>query len=385
MIRLYHLFTALFVTTLVLAACGGQPTAEDSPESMEASAPEAADPPSVEESTEAAEPMETAQVSDECEEGFRLFNHELLANEPTCIPKQPERVAYLTFPSHLYPFGVNPVSAWGLERDADNYPFIADWIREETVDHGLMPLNLEILIEQNPDLIIYSEWMATDILDELPEIAPTVLSGGDPSDPPTWQEMHVFFGAVFDQSALAEEQIAVYDQRVLELRTALENSLGDPGDITVSVVRLAAEDNISLQSTMIPSVAIIKDVGFDLPDAIDMSVAEIQETYNVPFGVLNISKEEIALADGDVLFVLGSPGGEGVQRVEGDQLINDMIDDPLWQSLRAFEANAVYGKGDVWMQGNILSAHLIIDDLAEIFEVEIVTLNPFLSDADGTN
>ena len=327
-----------------------------------------------------ADPAMDATASDTlCEEGLRFFDHELLASEPTCIPEQPEQVVSAAPPSYLYSFGVNPVASWGLESDAENYPFIADWIREGTVDHGIPP-NLEIVVEQNPDLIYSSAVIATDVEEELSEIAPLVILESDPSDPPTWQEIHLFAGAVFNQSKQAEEQIGVYDQRVAELRTALEENGSAPSDITISVVRLASEDNIGLLSPIITSVAIIKDVGFAIPDAVDMSVEEMQETNNISFGILNLSKEEIALADGDVLFVLGAPGGGQAQNSEDNQIISGMMNDPLWQSLRAFETDDVYGKGEVWIQSNILSAHLILDDLAEIFEVEIATPNPFLVD-----
>ncbi|MCG8348321.1 MAG: ABC transporter substrate-binding protein [Chloroflexales bacterium] len=378
----YRLIMTLFAAVLLLAACGGQPAV---PQAPEPTATPAAEAPAAETTDSAAAPAMDAISTDLlCTDGFRFFDHDLLASEPTCIPANPQRVAYLVYPSYLYPFGINPVAAWGLERDAENYPFIADWIRDGTVDHGLFPPNLEVLVEQNPDLILYPDGVAPEVLDELAAIAPFVLYGGDSSNPPTWQDNHRFVGAVFNQVALAEEQIAVYDQRVAELRTALAESLGDLGEITISVVRLAAEGSISLQSPLIASVAIIKEVGFAIPDAIDMSVAEMQETYNIPSGALSISKEEITLADGEVLFVLGSPGGAGAQRAEGNRLISDIMDDPIWQSLRAFEAKAVYGKGDVWMQGNLLTAHLIIDDLAEIFAVEFATPNPFLTESEAS-
>ena len=71
-----------------------------------------------------------AQEATECEEGFRYFDHEFLATDPTCIPENPERVAYLLYPSYIYPLGIKPVGSWGLDRDAANYPFIAAWILE---------------------------------------------------------------------------------------------------------------------------------------------------------------------------------------------------------------------------------------------------------------
>lgn len=142
-----------------------------------------------------------------CPEGMRFFDHELLAGEAGCIPEDPERVTYLLYPSYIYPFGVNPVGSWGLERDAENYPFIADWIKAGTVDHA-MPPNLEVLLKLEPDLMLYDLNRVAEVVDQLPAIAPLVLYDSERSF--TWQERHRFNGKVLGQSELAERQIAVY-------------------------------------------------------------------------------------------------------------------------------------------------------------------------------
>ncbi|MCB0084410.1 MAG: ABC transporter substrate-binding protein, partial [Caldilineaceae bacterium] len=69
-------------------------------------------------------PATAATNEDTCDAGFRYFDHALLATDPVCIPNQPERFTYLIYPSYIYALGVKPVAAWGLERDAENYPFI---------------------------------------------------------------------------------------------------------------------------------------------------------------------------------------------------------------------------------------------------------------------
>ena len=153
-------------------------------------------------------PGETPGVeTNACDDGFRLFDHELLATDPVCIPEHPQRVTYLLYPSFLYPFGINPVGSWGLERDAENYPFIADWIADGTIDHG-MPPNIEVLVGLEPDLMIYDINRVTDVVDELPTIAPLVTYDVERSS--SWQQRHRFNGAVLAQEALAEAQIAEY-------------------------------------------------------------------------------------------------------------------------------------------------------------------------------
>src|SRR5262245_12194459 len=110
--------------------------------------------------------IQAQEKTPECGAGFHLFDHEILMNGPVCIPENPQRVAYLIYPSYLYSFGVKPIGSWGLERDATNFPMIADWITEGVADIG-MPPNLETLTALAPDLMIFPETRVTDVLEEL--------------------------------------------------------------------------------------------------------------------------------------------------------------------------------------------------------------------------
>lgn len=312
----------------------------------------------------------TAEVV--CEEGFRLFDHELLATDPVCIPENPESFTYLIYPSYIYALGVKPIASWGIERDAENYPMIADWL-EGIVDHG-MPPNLELLVEMKPDLMLYDMRRVVDIVDELQQIAPLVTF--DVNNSYAWQERHRFNAEVFNKADLAEEQIAVYDQRITELRAAIEEKLGDVSDITISLVRVRDEGVINLLGQWYPGVAVIKEVGFDLPDAVDLSIEEMQATHDNIY-VAEISEELIPTVGGDVIIFFGSPGGAQTDKSEREWIMNEFLQSELWQTLEAMQNDSFYFKGDNWLQPSILTAHLVIDELAEIFEVEIATPNPF--------
>lgn len=314
-----------------------------------------------------------ADAEIECDAGFRYFDHELLATDPTCIPENPERVAYLIYPSYLYALGVQPIASWGLERDAENYPFIAEWLTENTVDHG-MPPNLEQLLALKPDLLLYDMRRVVDVVDELEQIAPLVTF--DVNNAFTWQERHRFNAAVFDKVELAEEQIAVYEQRVAELRVAIEESEGDISEITISLTRVRDGGVINLLGPWYPGVSVVQDVGFDLPDAVDLTIEEMEATHGNIYNA-DISAELIPTVDGDILLVFGSPGGGQAESGESAWIMNEFLESPLWQTLEAIQSDSVYFKGDNWLQPSILTAHLVIDELAEIFEVEIATPNPF--------
>lgn len=325
-----------------------------------------------------AEANDTASTAADtaCEEGFRFFDHELLATEPTCIPENPERVAYLIYPSYLYALDVNPIGAWGLERDAENYPFIADWVMEGTIDHG-MPPNLETLLGLQPDLLLYDMRRVEDVVEELQQIAPLVTF--DVNNAFTWQERHLFNAAVFDKVALAEEQIAAYEARAAELRAAIQASRGDVSDVTVSLVRIRDAGEINLLGPWYPAVSVVEDVGFDLPDSVDLTLAGMEEAHGSIY-VADISEELIPTVDGDIMLVFGSPGGGTVDVEESGRIMSEIGESPLWQTLDAVQAGEVYFKGDYWLQPSILTAHLVIDELAEILDVELETTNPFLGE-----
>ena len=321
-----------------------------------------------------ADDSEAAAGNGGCPDGFRIFDHDFLVGDPVCVPEKWERVSFLPYPSYLFTFDVNPVGSWGLERDAENFPFIADWIVSGTIDIGWPP-NLEVLAELAPDLMIYDNNPVADIIDELPAIAPTVIYDGIRST--EWRQRHQFNGAALGQAELAESQIAVYERRIVELRGALERSLGDLKDTTVSIVRLRGEGVINLLGPWYASVLVVRELGLDLPDAVDMTLDEMREKYGSKYYV-KVAEERIDSVDGDVMIVLGSPGGGGAQSIEGESVVAEMMSDPLWRSLGAFQNDSVYPKGDYWLQSNILAAHLVVDELAEIFGVRVETANPFI-------
>lgn len=308
-----------------------------------------------------------------CPAGFRYFEHEHLATDSTCIPETPERVTYLMYPSYLYPFGINPLGAWGLERDAANYPYIADWIREGTIDHG-MPPNLETVLGLEPDLMVYDIRRVAEVTDELQAIAPLVTF--DDRGTVNWQERHRFNGAVFNQSAKAEAQLEAYQQRASELRQALLAAGYNPADMTVSVVRLRGEGDIRLMGPWYTCSDVLTTIGFKLAEPVDMTIEEMQTRYGNPFNV-RISAETIDWVDADKVFVIGSAGKEAVPDRDNNEIINTMLDNPLWQSLAAYKNDAMHAVQDHWTQSNILTAHMVIDDVAQVFGIELASHNPF--------
>ena len=74
---------------------------------------------------------------------------------------------------------------------------------------------------------------------------------------------------------------------------------------------------------------------------------------------------DISLADGSTLSVYLHDG-------QGTALADEVLIDPLWQTLSAVEAGKVHAVSDaIWnTAGGILAARLMLDDIARIYGVE---------------
>ena len=303
------------------------------------------------------------QGDERCPEGFRFFEHELLATEPGCVPKDPQRVAYLPYPSHMYPFDINLVASNSLEWDSGNYPFIEDWTGT-MADLGLPP-NLEVLVGLEPDLILSHFDEVAEVVDELTAIAP--LAAVDLVRSESWRNRHLFNGAALGRAELAEAQIRAYEERAAELQAALEAEGIDVGGTSVSIGMLRANGDVFLFGPWFTAVLVLREVGFKLLDAVDLTLEEMKETHGNIY-IASFSQERIDSVDADILFI------EGVTQEEIDELKKD----PLWATLEVMRSDSVYPVGGHWVQSNLLTAHMVIDELSEMFGVRIGTPNPFL-------
>jgi iron complex transport system substrate-binding protein len=96
------------------------------------------------------------------------------------------------------------------------------------------------------------------------------------------------------------------------------------------------------------SDSILKDIGLQRPAAQDVIVSHTQ---------LQISKETLDKADGDVLLIGGL--------TEDDKgRLEELKQEPLWQQLKAVQQNRVYIIDYMtWRGGNLIAADAVIDDL----------------------
>lgn len=297
--------------------------------------------------------------STECEEGFRLFDHELLATDPVCIPENPQRIVSLeNAATELLLFTdkeiVGTFQAFTKDELSATLPALESKL--EPIPGFDWPINLESLLTISPDLIAaYSN--ETMPYDQLSQIAPTVIFGADVAEG-DWKAATEFWSEVFNVQDVYTEMLATYDARVADLKTAL----GDrAADTQVSLVLASSYFNM-IYTADAPTSRILQDVGFTRPESQALNSEESLAAYgNTTFAYL--SDETLNLADGDIIFLFTFAAG-GDAAAASDQYLADFQANPLWQSLSAVKAGNAFPVGYHWTRGNTyLQANAILDDL----------------------
>ncbi len=309
-----------------------------------------------------------------CEDGFHLFDHELLATDPVCIPDDTQRVVALDNAAvELLLFTdkeiVGTFDAFTIDEMSAALPPLADKLAQIT---GIgWPANLELILEMQPDLIAtYAN--ETMPYDALGAIAPTVIFNAGIAEG-SWQTATQFWSEVFGVEDLYGEMLDTYDARVSELQEALGD---ERADTELSLVLASSYFNM-IYTADAPTSRVIADVGLGRPasQALD-SEASVEAYGNTTYAYL--SDETLNLADGDAIVVFTFPvlGEEAV--TASDQYLTDFEANPLWRSLSAVQNGQAFRGSFAWTRGNTyLLANAIIDDLfAFLIDTEAATPNP---------
>lgn len=296
-----------------------------------------------------------------CEEGQRLFEHELLATDPVCIPETPERILALDMASVEMTLltGKNLVGTanWILNELPLLEPRFAEALAEVT-DVGY-PADLETTLLLEPDLILaVGTSAAGDTIDAsaASKIAPVVLA--DPAVFEDWQLAMSFWAEVLGAEELYARMIENYDARVSELRA----ELGDVSDMTVSLVAVAAGNVYMWMPDTAPG-SILDDVGFARPASQALTGEAARERYGSA-QYIQVSQERFDLLEADVIFYYTYAASDPETAEEEAGNVRALEQNPLWQSLRAVQAgNAYFVPGYWWRAQTYLLANKVLDDI----------------------
>lgn len=312
-----------------------------------------------------------AAQESKCEAGFRLFDHELLATDPVCIPENPQRIAsFENAATELLLFTdkeiVGTFGAFTKDEMSASLPPLADKLAPLTGFEW--PLNLELLLETSPDLIATYE-NETMPYDQLSQIAPTVIFAAGIAEG-DWKTATEFWSEVFNVQDIYQEMLATYEARVAELQAALGE---DRGETKVSLVLASSYFNL-IYTAEAPMSFILQDVGLGRPASQALDSEESLAAYNNTTYAF-LSDETLNLADGDVIFLFTFPA---LDTTASDQYLKEFQANPLWQSLNAVKNGKSYQVGSHWTRGNTyLLANAILDDLfTYLTDIEPTIPNP---------
>jgi iron complex transport system substrate-binding protein len=269
----------------------------------------------------------------------RLVRH---AHGETCVPTNPKRVITLSVPSlgNAIALGVSPI-ATSVYFD-DPPPYLAAHLKSTEILGKQEPPNLERILALKPDLIIGLSFSSDSIYQQLTQIAPTVVD--DWKGYPSWRDHFSFVATVLGRQGTAQQIWSRYYQRIEALKNALEQRHYDP---EVSFAHTCC-GTIDLDLANSFNGSIMADAGLRRP---------ILQAVPIAGGIVRLSQERVMDIDGDVLFV----AADGAKAA---QTITALKQNPLWQKLRAVQANRVYPVNyPTWRGGNPLAADGVIDDL----------------------
>jgi iron complex transport system substrate-binding protein len=258
----------------------------------------------------------------------------------TCVPINPNRVIALDdctlepmLALNLQPVGA-PVSNVNIPNQGD---------LSSIQDTGSPP-NLETIFSLKPDLILGCAY-SQDVYKQATQIAPTIIAPIESSA--DWKSVLFLVADTVGKTDKAEQLMTTYTKRI----EALQSKLGKRINITkISVIRIHP-GHISLYAKDVFIGTLLADVGLPRP-----------KSQNRDIPAIDISKENIHDADGDVIFVWVY--GSNRQLLEASEAaLKKLQSDPLWQELDAVKFGKVYIVPEYWIGAGPLSANAVIDDL----------------------
>ena len=286
--------------------------------------------------------QETAQADESRSGNVRVVEHAL---GKTQVPTNPQRVVVVSNPDTVLSLGVTPVGS--MQVDVEDFYLKSQLEEIESTGAPNVP-NLESIVALNPDLILGTT-SEQKVYDQLSQIAPTVLADVDSSA--DWKNLLYKYAEALGKTDEAEQVMVDYNARIEKFQAQMGDRLQET---TVSIVRLyQGIFNIYLEDSF--SGTIVADVGLPRPP----KQINTGQTFN-----MDISKEELYMADGDVMFVWTSSGSEEIA-ADNRKALEELKADPLWSRLSAVQQGQVYDVPSYWIGMGPIAANLVLDDLFE--------------------
>lgn len=293
-----------------------------------------------------AEQAEQAEQNAEAEASVvRNIEHSMGTTPVTGVPSRIVTL-YQGANDVIVAFGVTPV---GVVESWDDEP-VYDYLKQELNGVQLVgeegQPNLEVIHQLQPDLIIAAKVRHEEIYGQLSQIAPTLVA----TELFDWRETVNLIAQALDMGGKETELLTAWDNRVADFKAKMSDRL--PIEATIVNFR---SDHARIYYKGYAGL-IIEELGFTRPAGHDQDLWGVQLT----------SKESIPDMNADLIFTFY----DDIEAVH--KMKQEWTSHPLWAGIDAVKNNQVFEVDSVaWnLAGGYLSAHLMLDDIYEMFGVE---------------
>jgi len=271
----------------------------------------------------------------------------------TVIPSQPKRVVALdlSFVNAAILLETPVVGFTQYRAIADELPaYLGEsrqkYAAEATSVGPLSQPSLEQIAALKPDLIVSAKVRHEDLYPQLSAIAPTIMTE---TTGPTWKANITWLASALGKEDVAAAKVGGYEAAAKQVGDAIKVKAGDP---KLSVVRFL-DGPTRLYTRGSFSGIIFEDAGLSRP-------ASQQDTKSL---VAEISEENIAMADGDKIFVTTFDD----DKLAGSASRAKFEANPLWAPL---QPKVELVDDETWMTSvSVQGAYEVLGDLARIYDV----------------
>lgn len=269
-----------------------------------------------------------------------------------CVPKEIQRLVTLDGVIFEYAIAADlePIATVTSDFQAQLPSLMTD---AQNIGKGGEP-SLEAIVSLKPDLIVGLDFQQ-GIYPQLSQIAPTLLVPFEHSG--QWKEAFLQTGAALNQEEAARSELEAYQARMADFQAQMGDRLND---LQISVIRLYPDTiNLYLKNSFCGTI--LQDAGLARPSAQDIGAAEAEQRFGNPIQT-SISRELLAQADGDVIFIWTGENTAAANQ-EAQKRLQDFQQDPLWGQLEAVKAGRVYQVPSYWIGSGPIAANAVLDDL----------------------
>jgi iron complex transport system substrate-binding protein len=273
------------------------------------------------------------------------------------VPAEPKRVVAVDRGAAdiAVAMGIKPA---GVSDEVRGFPYLARQVTGVPRTGPPDSPDFERILALRPDLILGLDAYLEEkkAYAQLSKIAPTFAARFGAG--PTWRQFSEDLARGLGKEAAIGRALKAYDAKVAKLR----GDLGDRTSTTVSIVRVdpaGGNDHMLYLAGMFCGNVVYNDLGLGVPPQLRETVGDPATAWTDldRESLVEISRERFRMAEADAIFIWNH-SDEG-----GDEMVEAVMDDPLFRQLDAVKAGRVYPCGTHWIQETVTGAGLMLDDI----------------------